>query len=433
MNISIFIFSILVIYYLNNASIYFLLIWFFIINLKHNKKNWLHNQQKLLFIVIIYNIFNLYIVNQNRYLLFWDNQYLFHKFNCNLQTSTYLLKLDFSIYECPNSLGFGILQDIISVPLDPWISSIVLYFFCILSLIYIYIFSSSENKFLFSYFLVSPAFIFLINSLNSDIYVLIFCFYLLIKKKLFLNIFEFFILSFFIQLKIYPIALLLGYLIYSILNSKSKVIALNFIFFIFNLSTLLFYLTNNSNSTFYKTFFSIPIVYAPLSSFGFIGDVFTFFDVPLTKDFGNFNLIKIFIILFLFVLILIKPKKIKNFRNKLNSLSQNQLIIFSPLIFLINLFGNHGYKFVFNFLIIYICFQYLNNFEKILMIIFMFLMPINFILANNSYPLLPMFSANYFSTSIWFASRFIFYIFNFYLVISYFFILKLKIYEIYSR
>ena len=420
---------ILIIKYLNNAFIYFLLILFFTYDLKLNKKNKSDNQKTLILFVIIYNIYNLYLVYLNKYLLFWDNQYLFHKFNCNLKISTYSLRLDFSKYDCPNSLGFGILQDLTSLSLDPWISSIIIYFLCVIFLIFIYKFTSGENKKLLSYFFVSPAFLFLINSLNSDIFFLIFCFYLIIKKKLNLNIFDFFIISFLIQLKIYPIALLLGYLIYSILNLNPKRIIFNSIFFIFNVTILFYYLFSNSNTTFYKTFLGVPLVYAPLSSFGLMADIFTFFDVPLTKELGNFNLIKIFLFLFLIVVAFITPKKIKNFQLKLSSFTQNQLTVFLPLIFLINLFGNHGYKFVFNFLIIYICFESLNNFEKIFMIVLIFIFPINFILANNSYPLLPMFSANFYSTSIWFTSRFIFYIFNYFLLVYYFLVIKVKIFK----
>ena len=427
--ILIIIISVTIINYFNNAFTYILLILSFILNDKFNNKNKIEHQQKLIFFVIIYNIFNLYIIFKNKYLLFWDNQYLFKKLNCNINISNYYLKLDLTSYECPKSLGFGILQDIIKISIDPWVASIILYFVLIFFLILIYKNSGTERKIIMSYFLISPAFLSLINSLNSDIFVLIFCFYLILNKKLTLNIFDFMLISFLIQLKIYPIALLLGFLIFSILNSNLKNILLTTTFFLFNTLLLIKYLTSNPSEVFYKTFFGVPVVYAPISSFGFLGDIFTFFDVPLTKEIGNFNLIKIFLILFILVVILIKQKIITNFKKHFSILIQNQLFIFIHLIFLINLFGNNGYKFVFNILIVYLCFEYLNNYEKIFMLIFIFLIPINYILGNNSYPLLPMFAANIYSTSIWFISRFIFYIFNFYLFVNYFIMLKIKIFK----
>lgn len=413
--------------YLNNFFIYSILffIHYFLIKSKKLQKNKI--EFEFLIFVIIYNLLNLYTIYKNNYLLFWDNQYLFHKFSCNSEISTYLMKLDNSEYYCPSSLGFGIMQDVFSINIYPWLASIIVYIFSIFSFFLIYFYTSQETKLILLIFFVSPGFIFLLNSLNSDILILIFSFYLIINKKLDLNNLDLIVLTLLIQLKIYPIALIFGYLLFSLTNFHKRNIFKYSSYLLLNIVFLTYYFIFNTDTVFYKSFLNVPIVYAPLSSFGLIGDYYAYLDVAFTKKIGNFNFLKVFLVTFLLIVLVIKLKNILFFYKKINNLTKNQIILFTPMVIFVNFFGNHGYKFVFNFLIIYLCYKFFNINEKNLVIIYLFFIPINYILTNNSYPLLPAFSANIYSTSALFISRLFFYLFNFYLIITFLNILNFKL------
>lgn len=61
-------------------------------------------------------------------LLFWDNQYLLQKLRCNIFQEDIFLQLANISYGCRNSLGFGILEDIIKIDIDPWNGSLFIFF-----------------------------------------------------------------------------------------------------------------------------------------------------------------------------------------------------------------------------------------------------------------------------------------------------------------
>ena len=122
-------------------------------------------------------------------------------------------------YDCKSTL-FGILSEIIAFDNIPWFLSLLIFVLIFLSIIYS-LFGQKENVFLMSLFLLSPAFRFLILSLNSDIFIILYISSFFLRKKFKLNILDYLILTIFIQLKIYAIGILIGYLIYTLISKKT--------------------------------------------------------------------------------------------------------------------------------------------------------------------------------------------------------------------
>ena len=201
---------------------------------------------------------------QRNDLLFWDNQYLFHYFRCNLYQKDYFLQLTNIIYDCKSTLGFGILSDIISFDNNPWVLSIFLFGLISLFITFSLFKISRENVFLIILFLLSPAFRFLILSLNSDIFIILYISSFFLRKKFKLNILDYLILTIFIQLKIYAIGILIGYLINTLISKKTLEATYCSLFLISNsLIVGIFHIGINALSSFELG--GVPYVYAPIS------------------------------------------------------------------------------------------------------------------------------------------------------------------------
>ncbi len=176
--------------------------------------------------LIIFNSF------RNKNLLFYDNQLLFTLFNCNRNIDfLYFQKYSLEQIECKSSIGFGLFEKYISTILDPWYASLTI---ALLFVIYLYFIISKipdNKKFIFILFFVSPPFLFLFTSLNSDLFMFSHLLFIVVYKKNKLTIFDYLLITFFSQLKIYFVGLLLGAALYKYL-SKNKVEFYKAVYFI---------------------------------------------------------------------------------------------------------------------------------------------------------------------------------------------------------
>ena len=134
-----FLFTVLITYigiFLSN-QIFYLILFFTSIFFYKFKKEIKTNFEKYLITLLPFTFYlvKIYEAVTRNDLLFWDNQYLFHYFRCNLYEESYFLQLTNIFYDCKSTLGFGILSDIISFDNDPsfffiniWLDSLMIYF-----------------------------------------------------------------------------------------------------------------------------------------------------------------------------------------------------------------------------------------------------------------------------------------------------------------
>jgi len=357
-------------------QVFYLILFFTSVYFYKFKKEIKTNFEKYLVILLPFTFYlvKIYEAVTRNDLLFWDNQYLFHYFRCNLYEESYFLQLTNIFYDCKSTLGFGILSDIISFDNDPWISSLLI-FGLISLLISLSLFKiTKENIFLITLFLLTPAFRFLILSLNSDIFIILYLLTYFFRKNFKLNILDYLILTIFVQLKIYAIGILFGYFVNTLVSRNIRNAIHSFIILFFNLVLVaIFHVGINAVTTFELG--GIPYVFAPLSSFGLFADYLSYKDVQINEILGNFDFLRIFIIFLVLSLVYVYKSKISNLINEIDENLMSIFITITPSVILINLFANHGYKFIFNLLLVFILFKHLNSNQKIATISAIFITP----------------------------------------------------------
>ncbi len=347
-------------------------------------------------------------------LLLWDNQYLFNYFKCKTDTTPHLTQLTEIVNRCQKTLGFGPAADLISIKNDPWISSIIIFSIICIFIIYLLISIDEKHIFVFVVFLLSPGFRFLLNSLNSDIFILCFCLYLYGKHKFSLKIVDLILISFLTQLKIYPIGLIAGYIVVKFFTKNYKQAFLSTLFFIPNVILLInhYIKTSNNYGSFVDGVGGVPTVYAPISTFGLYADYKAYWDVQLTIfERGNIIFVSCFILLSVFSVIAALKLKGKYFTFNLDNQDYIKFITFLPMILLINLYANFGYKYPLNFLLIFIILKYSNKNLSFFILSSVLLIPM-FYLFNLDYFSQKFLITSWFSV-VWLLSRYSFYMINF--------------------
>ena len=388
------------------------------------------SETKLLrFLPIIYYIQVFGKALQRKDLLFWDNQYLFQFFRCNINDYEYNLQLSSTSYTCIESLGFGPIAQVIKINIDPWFASIFLFLITFVLVLLNLIKVPDKYIFFVVIFILSPAFRFLILSLNSDMFVGILFLYLIQRKKLNLSGYDLILLTLFCQLKIYPVLIFLGISMYYFLSGKKYNFVKYAILFLLNVGILFGFYTF-VNFTAFNNIGGVPYVFAPMYSFGLLADIFSYQEVPLTQKIGNFNIHRILLATIIFNLIIVYKKKLITGIKQLTHFEEKIIIIFCPVVLIINLFANYGYKFIFNSLIVFLVIKYVSLSQKIIILSAILFNPI-FYLLNFDYSH-QIFEASFLATSIWFISRLSFYILNCYLILFFLSVLNKK-FKIRSR
>ena len=266
----------------------------------------------------------------------------------------------------------------------------------------------NNEKFIFILFFISPPFLFLFTSLNSDILFFSHLLYLVIKRKTEVSKFDYLIITILSQLKIFYLGLLFGIALFRFIKKEKKEFFISFFFIILNSFVFLFDSVTNSRSSYRHEIFGVPYVYAPMNTFGFVADIQTFFDVQLSII-ENSKFILCVIVIFMIVFFVYIKKNIPSFKEFDNDKLALFLYII-PVCLIINFFGNAGYKFVFNFLLVYLIFDLLSLKQKLFIFSIFLVIPIFSILnlVNNH----TMFTPSILNSFVWMYSRIVFYTLN---------------------
>ncbi len=294
--------------------------------------------------------------------IFWDMQNFLHYLSCNFDSKYYLYKYDNILKECPPTIGYGPLTDFIYFDVNfIWEITILIFFVFIFFSIFL-LYKCNTQQLLLVTILISPACHFLLFSLNSDVFVLFYMIYLISKKEVKFNIYNFIFLSLLSQIKIYTVSLFLGYSLVFYIRKQYKKLNISILFFLINAIIIInHYLLESS-------FIPRPISYT--RSFGILHDL------DLIKNYIGFNrLIYFFIALLLLVLIFGKPifKKLINIKFQTGNADSNKILLLLPLVILVNSYQNWGYKYIFSALLIFVIFGSVSkNFQFYLILVVLF-------------------------------------------------------------
>lgn len=420
--------TVIVSIFINDTAFYISLFFLYLYkNLEEFNVKTQNEKKLLLFTPLIFYIVKFYQSIQKEDLLFWDNQYLLIYFNCNNGLTSHRIYLNDIPYTCISDLGFGIISKYISTSLNSWHASIILFGLVAIVLIFVVSKVHDNDLYFVIFFILSPAFRFLLFSLNSDIFILLTFVYLIYRAGLKFNLMHLLVLSVLIQFKIYPLGVLFGYIFYNLIKKDFTHMIRNLFFAIMNL--LIIYFDSildiqNEISQFVNTFLGIPYVYAPIYSFGVLADYKTYFEVQLSPI-ANFNFLIILIFIsFLTVFILFKKNEFENYKYLLEY-QEKIFIIFTPMVLFINFFGNYGYKLPFNFILISVLFLNSKTSLKIIFGVFIIFNPLfhllNFEYAHN------LFEPTYINALSFIFSRVSFYTLNLFFFTQFYSIVKKNI------
>ena len=349
----------------------------------------------------LFGLSSIFLETPRKSSIFWDMQDFLHFLKCNSNTEfVYVYKYINESRNCVESIGYGLLSEYLIFNGDIWITTLAI--FLLFSFLILYkLVKLKQDIFLFVVFLVSPSFTFLIFSLNFDLFVFIYFLYLFNKLHKGWNYFDLVVLSLLTQLKLYPISLLIGYFLYlCLVNKKSKIfVYFTGLFAILNIGLVVYFLVALN-----------PFIPDPLSytrTFGILHDINL-----LNKIIGFDEAIMIIGVLLVLMIILLVRYKFNYILNFLKiDLSYEEMwlyFIFFPTSIMINLFQNWGYKFIFNFFIIFLLYK---NSKKSLKLFFLILL-----VSNTTYYLIGYgFVANWESYVYLIISKITFY---FYVLIS---------------
>ena len=360
-------------FFIQNLFLYYF-IWLLLLYFKNFFENKVFKLSLIGHTLISY----LYIVydylSKDNITIFWDMQQFLFLLNCNTNT---LLNLDGNLtqyeykpinssqsYECFDDVGFGPFSFLIQTSLNIEILTIVFAGAYILSILF-FQFQNVQTKFYLYlvFILMSPSLIFMFTSLNPDIVILFYFISRLFSKNYMkeINIFDYLILSFFIQVKIFPIAVLFGIVTYQILKNKKAFNSI--IFFIVNLFTLIYY------------FFSLTTITRAPTELSSLNRTFGIYSDFVILEKFVFLLFLYLLIIVLFIVFQNKYTFQKNdewFKDRGETID----LIYLPLILLILSFANYGYKF--SFILIYLISSkiFFDKKKKILILIYVILTPL---------------------------------------------------------
>jgi hypothetical protein len=341
--------------------------------------------------------------------LFYDNQLFFTLLNCNKANNfQYFQRFSLEQLNCRSSIGFGVLERLISVDLSPWFVSIFIAI-CFVSFIYFLLIQVQDNeKFIFILFFITPPFLFLFTSLNSDIFFFSHLLYLVIMQKTDISKLDYLIITILSQLKIFYLGLLFGIALFKFIKKERKELITSLFFIILNSFIFIYDSITNIRSSYRYEIFGVPYVYAPMNTFGFVADIQTFFDVQLSPI-ENSKFILYVIVIFMIVFFVFIRNNIPISKEFVDYKLALFLYIL-PICLIINFFGNAGYKFVFNFLLVYLIFELLSLNQKLFIFSVFLVVPIFSILnLVNDHTL---FTPTIFYSLVWMYSRIVFYILN---------------------
>ena len=277
--------------------------------------------------------------NENRYSsFFWDMQNFLHYLRCNTSSFVHNYRFLDEKISCPDSIGYGLLTEYIQFPFDNiWLITLLIGVVFLLIILF-FLSQIKVNLLLIISILISPGFHFLVFSLNTDLFVFLYIYILLKENITEFNNLNFFVLTILTLIKSYTLVLFIGYLLIFMFNKQFRHVVFTFIYFFFNASIIIFHY-----------YFQSSLLPNPISftrSFGLLHD-FTL----LNQFIGFDEAVYLSIIVLIAITLLRKKIDLSKVKIEINKLSVDKTILIFPLCFLINIYANWGYKFIFNSLL----------------------------------------------------------------------------------
>jgi hypothetical protein len=323
------------------------------------KESKFSNNEKILLKILPINYYiNNFMSLESNSGIFWDMQNFIHYLKCNISEVSHTYLFTQVKKKCPDTIGYGPLTEYLKIyDLDIWTTAVV-FFILFVIITSVFLIKSNDLLLLTVVILISPGFHFLIFSLNTDIFVITYLVYLLSKENFGKNIKNLIIISLITQVKIYTVFLFFGYFLIYFLKKDKKSLSIISLFTISNL----FFLTRH----YLIDDFDIP---APISFTRTFG---VYHDLQIVRDYIGYDELSV-LIFFTFVLLLVGKNKIQqlsnNFLNNISKETSLKILLIFPVIMVINLYQNWGYKFLFNSIFIYIIFNYCTKPFKVYLII----------------------------------------------------------------
>jgi len=267
---------------------------------------------------------------------FIDLQDVFIVFNCNsLEQFEYIILGNDRYVTCPYTVGYGPFFDFVVLENNVVLSTflLTLAIFSILYILYISVLSklSPKERYLFTLFSVSPPVNFILERMNFDIviFVSLIFIYKFVKSNNLRNIF----LTLLVFMKFYPLFLIVGNLIYSLIKKNYKHFKSDLTF----LSIIIFVLITQNIAANGISTAARP--YRPDRTFGLWSESINFNNL-----FGWKTWVVYVFIIFLIILITIYQKKYFAYSGVLESNFNYSLTI---LFLSLSLFSNYDYRLAF--------------------------------------------------------------------------------------
>lgn len=263
---------------------------------------------------------------------FIDIQSVFWNLNCNSQTTgEFIVFGTEQSLGCPYTASYGPFFEFVGFKNNPPILSFI-FVFIVFILLYLYFHHEIKsldlkNSYIFTLIFLSPPMNFLIERMNLDIFIFIVVYFLYSKvdNVLIRNFFIFLLAT----MKYYPIFLLLGSILFKVINRKFNNLKSDIFFFF---SFLIFYVTLRQN-------FQIdsPVrPFRPDRTFGLLSESL---NIQNALKFDLINIYMFFLIFLIFLIFLFKNQ------NSFTNLFQIEIVHNLLFLFiLLSFFANYDYR-----------------------------------------------------------------------------------------
>ena len=294
------------------------------------------------------------------YSRWYDLQWNFLTFRCNAEPN---FKPKFYFKECRDLYG-GILDNFIVLRADPYFSTFVFQFFCLLLLSYIFLNQvkkqEQKNLFFLVFIFVSPPMIFLINQGNPDLFIFLISYlvlnrqrpnYLLVLSSLF-GLFLF---------KLHPIGGIIGILYYFVKNNEKNYLILSSTFMFLCIGALTIQLGDFSGYGYMDLKLTIEEAYG----------IFHYSNIISSQ-----NSLLTYVILIIFLLTLMNLNIVTTLAMKIHAIDKNSY--FYSLLFwflLTSFYSNNSYRLPIFIILFFSLYKIPSRKLLIILLPFIFLIP----------------------------------------------------------
>ena len=287
--------------------------------------------------------------------------------NCNYLISN----LKSNNNECSAVDGYGPLLYYLNLPLNIEIVTEVYIYVLLVGIILFsrYIFSKYENySHLLTITLLSPTLNLLLHQMNIDFFFLLVALYCMrnIERK---TIIKSFLILFISLLKLHPVGIIFGLIIYGVIKKNRKILIVNLISFIVFISSLILFLINQNS------LLTSPRPSGMENSIGFLS-LSQYLWINYIKITGQYrDVLIIYIFLFSLLFVIINQNKNEDYFKNINISTYELLTIF--WLMTSYLYANYDYRSAYLIPILIIYFQSGRKKEYTTLLLFLVVSPIN--------------------------------------------------------